>query len=335
MSGPTDAIARARAILETGEEPDRAEVEDLAARLKRDSQFSYARLLLGPARLRFPEVRRLRTEQALCTYKDPELPIELRLDAALDVLGDRPGGLAAEEWWEALGIAGAIHKAKWEWDTQPRHLLDALSYYERGREAESGDPEGQAYCAINAAYVLDILASVEPAVAGDRREGADEARRRIVSELEPRVLGGGAVDWWVGATLLEALLGLDKFERAREVTVRMPDVAASVDGWQLESTMRQLAGLARLRHGLDSPEYERTLALLESWLGGYAPGLRAAMLGKVGVALSGGGFRASLFHLGVLAYLADTDMLRHVQVLSCVSGGSIAGAQYYLRLTHL
>ena len=56
------------------------------------------------------------------------------------------------------------------------------------------------------------------------------------------------------------------------------------------------------------------------------------MLGRVGLALSGGGFRASLFHIGVLARLAELDLLRHVEVLSCVSGGSIIGAYYYLEL---
>ena len=55
-------------------------------------------------------------------------------------------------------------------------------------------------------------------------------------------------------------------------------------------------------------------------------------LGKVGLALSGGGFRAALFHIGVLARLAELDMLRHVEVISSVSGGSILAAYYYLEL---
>jgi len=55
----------------------------------------------------------------------------------------------------------------------------------------------------------------------------------------------------------------------------------------------------------------------------------------VGLALSGGGFRAALFHIGVLAKLAEFDALRHIEVLSCVSGGSIIGTQYYLELRKL
>jgi predicted acylesterase/phospholipase RssA len=53
---------------------------------------------------------------------------------------------------------------------------------------------------------------------------------------------------------------------------------------------------------------------------------------KLGLALAGGGFRASLFHLGVLYRLAQLDLLRRVEVLSTVSGGSVIGALYALLL---
>jgi predicted acylesterase/phospholipase RssA len=68
---------------------------------------------------------------------------------------------------------------------------------------------------------------------------------------------------------------------------------------------------------------------------GNENGLLTGFAGKVGLALSGGGFRASLFHIGVLAKLAELDLLRHVEVISCVSGGSILGAYYYLELQQL
>lgn len=54
--------------------------------------------------------------------------------------------------------------------------------------------------------------------------------------------------------------------------------------------------------------------------------------GKIGLALSGGGFRAAFFHVGVLARLAELGMLPRVEVISTVSGGSIVGAAYYLVL---
>jgi NTE family protein len=56
------------------------------------------------------------------------------------------------------------------------------------------------------------------------------------------------------------------------------------------------------------------------------------MAERVGLALSGGGFRAAFFHVGVLARLAEAGLLAKVEVISTVSGGSIVGALYYLLL---
>jgi len=44
---------------------------------------------------------------------------------------------------------------------------------------------------------------------------------------------------------------------------------------------------------------------------------------KIGLALSGGGHRAAVFHLGVLSYLAENGLLENVKHLSTVSGGSV------------
>lgn len=55
----------------------------------------------------------------------------------------------------------------------------------------------------------------------------------------------------------------------------------------------------------------------------------------LGLALSGGGFRAAFFHIGVLARMAELGLLRQVRVISTVSGGSIVGALYYLHVRAL
>jgi NTE family protein len=47
---------------------------------------------------------------------------------------------------------------------------------------------------------------------------------------------------------------------------------------------------------------------------------------RIGLALSGGGFRAAAFHLGVFRRLRELDLLWKLDLLTCVSGGSIAGA---------
>src|SRR5690348_1022904 len=47
---------------------------------------------------------------------------------------------------------------------------------------------------------------------------------------------------------------------------------------------------------------------------------------KLGLSLSGGGFRATLFHLGVIRLLRDSGMLSRVTHLVSVSGGSVLAA---------
>jgi len=56
---------------------------------------------------------------------------------------------------------------------------------------------------------------------------------------------------------------------------------------------------------------------------------------KIGLALSGGGFRASIFHIGTMAALAEAGILHKFNMISTVSGGSIIGAYYYLKVKRL
>ena len=51
---------------------------------------------------------------------------------------------------------------------------------------------------------------------------------------------------------------------------------------------------------------------------------------KLGLALSGGGFRATLFHLGVVRFLRDAGSLKNVTDIASVSGGSILAAHLVL-----
>lgn len=51
---------------------------------------------------------------------------------------------------------------------------------------------------------------------------------------------------------------------------------------------------------------------------------------RLGLALSGGGFRATLYHLGVIRFLRDAGQLQHVSDIASVSGGSILAAHMVL-----
>ena len=49
---------------------------------------------------------------------------------------------------------------------------------------------------------------------------------------------------------------------------------------------------------------------------------------RIGLALSGGGFRAAIFHLGVIRRLEELGIMPRIDVISAVSGGSIIAAYY-------
>jgi NTE family protein len=54
------------------------------------------------------------------------------------------------------------------------------------------------------------------------------------------------------------------------------------------------------------------------------PKSSTSQLPRIALAFSGGGVRATVFHLGVLARLARQDLLGQVKIVSSVSGGSLA-----------
>jgi hypothetical protein len=51
-------------------------------------------------------------------------------------------------------------------------------------------------------------------------------------------------------------------------------------------------------------------------------------MAKIALCLSGGGFRASLFHLGVLRRLHELDLVKHIHLISAVSGGAVTAAAF-------
>ena len=55
---------------------------------------------------------------------------------------------------------------------------------------------------------------------------------------------------------------------------------------------------------------------------------------RIGLALSGGGFRATLFHLGVVRLLYEAGLISNVRRITSVSGGSILAAHLALNWGH-
>ncbi|MBC7930178.1 MAG: patatin-like phospholipase family protein [Rubrivivax sp.] len=387
-------VARAVDVLgNAAAQPD--EMFALATSLAQYKEIGYARRVLKRARTEvsrteYPKLyTKIFQKSALYTYKDPDLPLEWRLERAYKMLGEVED-LSTTGDTETLGLAGAIFKRKWEADGKRRNLERALFYYLKGYTQSLPDDapaearadvlkylrgnvacvmngtKDQGYNAINAAFALDVLASQEETEAkrvgitsesaANRRKMARLIREEIVRSVAPLREQPGSEwledEWWYYATVGEAHFGLGQFDEAIRWLKHEPKKAGlqvgfglkssaglNVPEWEYESTARQLARLARLMHdpGMTEEEFEQTEAAraLKEFLREDDKAVRSAFRGKFGLGLSGGGFRASLFHIGVLARLAEMDVLRHVEVLSCVSGGSIIGAHYYLEVRNL
>ena len=175
---------------------------------------------------------------------------------------------------------------------------DAVAeFYERAAENKLGD---DAYPHINAAFIEDLLAAAGDRPA-ERHERAKKLRERIQRDLP--VSG----TWFNAATRAEALFGLGKYDEATEV-LRQIGPHTKRSPWELRTMAEQLAQLAYLRE--ERPlEHPAIRTFFETLLPGASDAARSIMVGKVGLALSGGGSRAIAFHLGCLRALNDLGIL--------------------------
>ncbi len=343
------AMGRATELL-AGSRISSEEAKALVPKLKGELEFGLARRLLEMASASDPDDVWLSQQLALCTYKDEELSPDARFRQALDILQGIGLGDPATRDAETLALGAAVCKRMWQQGGQIEYLFQALALYEAAYERNPEQDLG--YGGVNAAYILDLLAS--RAAMAARRSGVEttEAERLQAQARELRTKMARQVPtaaekqpelmdrYWFLVTLAEIAFGLEDYPAAAKHLAR----AASLEAreWELESTFRQLVELARL-HQVKPPAEDRPLdqwhtawQALVRLLGEEATrGALGCYRGKVGLALSGGGFRASFYHLGVLARLAEMDVLRSVDVLSTVSGGSILGAHYYLAVQRL
>lgn len=351
----TDLEQEAKACLEGAPDAPRtvAAVKDLNSRLKGAGLFGLARRVLDHFDNAPPDdaddafaIWR-HQQRALCTYKDAERPPLAALREALSIL-DRIGLYdPATNNAETLGLGGAIFKRFWEQEGNAANLHSALALYRAGWER--GRDSYRPYCGINAACLLDRLVHMAKRAAigvggdtseSDRLHAEARALREAVRDSLPSAQDDATDDgrFWREATRAEALFGLGEYAAAQAVIAAL---AERPDDWKYDTFVRQLIDIAHsqgIQPTLDAAGDEKArqaAQALQPLLGDDLDAALGLVRGRVGLALSGGGFRASFYHLGVLARLAEADALRHVEVISTVSGGSIVGTMYYLKLKRL
>jgi tetratricopeptide (TPR) repeat protein len=292
----------------------------LALRLGAANYFTHARKVLKQANIDDADEKlhyNIQRKLALFTYKDQDEPADDRLNEAQALLESllliNPPQDDPDLRQDVFGILGAVHKRRWELDGKPGHLSRAFQKYEQGYKLGS-NLRFYGYTAVNAAFVQDLQAEIEvhplvPDTDGNRKklhEGAESIRREVLSVLGDRTDRTGEDRYWDCVTLGEVYLGLGDYDRACEWTSEAARIP--VENWMIETTARQIAQLARLQYRKKPEqgpvESSGPWRVVQSLLGGDRQAAASFLRGKVGLALSGGGFRASLFHIGVLAKLA-------------------------------
>ena len=264
--------------------------------------------------------------KAVAIQKDKKRRMLERLTEAGDLVAPY---LATSVTPDTFGTMGGIVRRFYGIDLREEYLVKALELYWRGHQLDEqhGWP-ALGYPGINVAFITDQLAALASNGKLTQRSHVADGLRRTLIDVLPAKVPAGVPGYWVLATIAEAHFGLGQYDLARpfleEASKRQPAE------WMRETTGRQLAKLARMQEGKVLPQ--AAVDALAVLFQGRAEGLWSAVIGKLGLALSGGGFRASLFHIGILTRLAELDLLRHVEVISTVSGGSILGALYYLEL---
>lgn len=122
-------------------------------------------------------------QQALCIYKNEELPPGKRLVQAIALLEEIGSRDPQNTNAETLSLGGAVYKRKWQQFGQMEDLHESLSFY---RSAFKRNPrQDMGYGGINAAFILDLLANRAKHIAQHSGSALSEVERlkREATEL--------------------------------------------------------------------------------------------------------------------------------------------------------
>jgi predicted acylesterase/phospholipase RssA len=303
-------------------------------------------------------------------YKDSTLSSYFKFDKAINILKSFCD-LENTNDSKTLGIAGAIYRSKWKFDHQFHNLLQSRAYYKKGyliwksKAHKSIDCETDCintavnYANLNELIVIENLEGLSEtceitAETITRFETAQNTRKEIIDAY---LLEGDEIVFRDGVkeneklytALSEAFLGLRRYKKALHfIELYTKD---KTENWQIKPFSKQIYNLVSYQKAEKNQKSKNIDPFHESEIIESAQdsclyaldierneeesNVKQKKENKLGIGLSGGGFRAALFHIGVLAAMAEKDKLKDIEVISCVSGGSIIGTFYYLKIKQL
>jgi len=267
--------------------------------------------------------------KAQCYYQDLKQPTKIRFKKALNILELK----SDKENKETLRLKGAIYKRKYQHSKDLRDLYRAITYYE---EAAKDVFEDLGYGAGNAVYLYFLLIKeLKEKSSNDLIDIYLEKSKKIALDALTALNTKEKYSYlrpWHYASKSALHLSLEQFNEAKQALQMYKDKSNNTIDRDQAITIKQTIELFDV---LPNEHDEEELLNILSMYDDAKSMISSVRKGKIGLALSGGGFRASLFHIGTFMRLAELDILRNVQVISTVSGGSIIGMYYYLEVKKL
>ena len=218
--------------------------------VRTDSDYAAAKGLLTTLRKMKPRDPYLIQQQALVTYKSRQPDTVQALNDARTILQQHlPPDTTSDP--ETLGLWGAIHKRLWEEQGNMADLNTSVAAYERGFYLRR-----DYYTGINYAFLLDLRAAqqADPDEALADRVIARRVRQQVLHIVDatldslPRARSGQPSDpheaYWLGATRLEAMLGLGMLGEMEQEKNTLYETAP--EPWMQGSTDEQLTKLRLL-----------------------------------------------------------------------------------------
>jgi len=218
--------------------------------VRTDSDYAAAKGLLTTLRKMKPRDPYLIQQQALVTYKSRQPDTVQALNDARAILQQHlPPDTTSDP--ETLGLWGAIHKRLWEEQGNMADLNTSVAAYERGFYLRR-----DYYTGINYAFLLDLRAAqqADPDEALADRVIARRVRQQVLHIVDatldslPRARSGQPSDpheaYWLGATRLEAMLGLGMLGEMEQEKNTLYETAP--EPWMQGSTDEQLTKLRLL-----------------------------------------------------------------------------------------
>lgn len=280
-----------------------------------------------------PKALRLKAE---LFYQDKSKNTQERFQKALEILDsiqddDNPD--------ETNRLRGAIYKRRYHYSKDLNDIYRAISYYNKALASDEQIKKDSGYGAGNVIYLYYLLINER----GDNI--SNEEKQELINKATNlatksiKALKKDNLSAWDYASKATLNMALGEALEAKEAFEKYIKILGNTYDREYSITLTQFIRFYYLLPNSPKEDNSELLKILEPFEtptnNNVANVIESVKRGKTSLALSGGGFRASLFHIGILLSLAYQDRLRDIEVISTVSGGSIVGVAYYLMLKEL